>query len=67
MLEGLTGLEGLFWQCWYLDDGILVGDDAFLLGLLPKLSLELAKLGLKINLAKCVIWSPESSLQAVEG
>ena len=40
-----------------------MGDEAFLRGLLPKLSLEFAKLGLKINMAKCVTWSPGLALK----
>jgi hypothetical protein len=63
VIEGLMGQEGLHWQCWFLDDGLLVGSEAALRRLLPLLATELSKLGLKVNLSKCAIWSLSHALE----
>ena len=45
-------------QVWYLDGGILVGEEAELRRVLEFLTARFATLGLKVNLSKCRIWSP---------
>ena len=45
----------------YLDDGLLVGDESELRRILDFLRARFEVLGLRINLSKCRIWSPEGS------
>ena len=63
VLEALIGEEGFQWQGWFLDDGILVGEEAALRLLLARLGSEFLKLGLTVNIAKCTLWSMEARLQ----
>jgi hypothetical protein len=61
LLDELPGSFRLLWQAWYLDDGLLVGEEAELRRVLDFLSDRFAALGLKVNLSKCRIWSPQGS------
>jgi hypothetical protein len=64
VLESLQGAEGVNWEVWYLDDGVLVGDADALLQALKVLAEKFGTLGLKVNLSKCKLWSPQGLLVA---
>jgi hypothetical protein len=59
VISNLRDLPGIDWQVWYLDDGVLVGEPVALMNALHELTVHFEKLGLKVNLAKCKIWSPQ--------
>ena len=50
--------EGVEWQVWCLNDGVLVGDPCALLRVLDTLTAQFCQLGLWVNLSKCKLWSP---------
>ena len=49
------------WDCWYLDDGLLVGDPARLSVVYQGLGAHFATMGLQVNAQKCEIWGPGAS------
>ena len=64
--SSIRGVPGLEWLAWYLDDGILVGEPAALLGILQTLTGDFKAMGLTVNPGKCALWSPASILD-IEG
>ena len=56
--EALETIEGLLWQAWYMDDGTLVGRLPALEEALQKIATFGAARGLRVNYAKCVLWTP---------
>jgi hypothetical protein len=50
--------EGIFWSCFYLDDGTLVGRTASVFQYLEFLRQEFPEIGLRLNLQKCLVWGP---------
>ena len=55
---------GLLWEAWYHDDGILVGDESAVLAALASVGEHLLRMGLRINLSKCTLWSPQGMLRS---
>lgn len=58
VISSVEPSEEVRWQVWYLNDGVLVGDPCVLLRLLESLTAKFAQLGLRVNLSKCRLWSP---------
>ena len=50
--------DGLYFQLWYLDDGILVGTPSALSSFLDNLQLQIPFNGLHPNLSKCEVFWP---------
>lgn len=61
-ISSAAASEGTEWQVWYLDDGLLVGTAESLLRVLETLTSRFSDLGLKVNLTKCKLWSPQGIL-----
>ena len=61
VVESLQSIPGIFWQSWYLGDGILIGDAPAVTKAFHQLSLDMAQRGLVINAAHCELWGPGSS------
>ena len=55
---------GLLWEAWYHDDGILVGDESAVLAALASVGEHLLRMGLRVNLSKCTLWSPQGMLRS---
>ena len=56
VISTLRDTAGLFWQSWYLDDGILLGDVQRVQQALPALEQGMKSVGLSLNLHKCELW-----------
>jgi len=56
VVEAVDGL--VEWQCWYLDDGTLVGDLAQLTAAYTKIQETARARGVELNAAKCKLWGP---------
>ena len=50
------------WQAWYLDDGVLTDSIENLLKALQFLQSRFSALNLAVNITKCRIWSPCSTI-----
>ena len=53
-----AGPSQLDWECWYLDDGTIVGPPKAVFEYLGRLQVALAGVGLCLNPAKCQFWGP---------
>ena len=53
-----AGACDLDWECWYLDDGSLVGTAQAVFDYLGRLQVALGNVGLHLNLGKCHLWGP---------
>ena len=51
IIKKLSKIEGLIWNVWYLDDGVLAGSKKAVEEALRLLHQELANIGLTINLS----------------
>ena len=58
LAEQIVQQAELLWSCWYLDDGVLMGDPQRVQQVLTFLDNEGPKVGLHLNRAKCVLWGP---------
>ena len=58
VLESLAKQEGLHWQVWYLDDGLLIGDPAQVCRAFDSLVSGFRAIGLAVNPSKCELWGP---------
>ena len=56
-LEAAGGSQ-LDWECWYLDDGTIVGTSKDVFDYLGRLQVALSNVGLHLNLGKCQLWGP---------
>ena len=50
--------DSVEWQCWYLDDGTLVGSRPQLLEAFRRLRDMAADRGIEVNVGKCRLWGP---------
>ena len=57
-LEKLQRDAGLVWQCWYLDDGLLLGYAEAVSQAFATIKGDLAQVGLTVNSQKCEVWGP---------
>ena len=60
LVQSITGAaecSGLTFNCWYLDDGILAGPKSAINHAIHLIQLEGPPLGLRINIAKCELYS----------
>ena len=46
------------WQCWYMDDGLVLGDEEQLTAALTKIMSMSQVMGIDVNLVKCSLWGP---------
>jgi hypothetical protein len=53
-----AGASSLDWECWYLDDGTIVGTANDVFEYLGRLQVALSNVGLRLNLQKCRLWGP---------
>ena len=53
-----AGKPSLDWECWYLDDGTIVGKPQDVFDYLGRLQVALGNVGLRLNLGKCQLWGP---------
>ena len=53
-----AGKPSLDWECWYLDDGTIVGNPQDVFDYLGRLQVALSNVGLRLNLGKCQLWGP---------
>ena len=58
LISQIGDIDGILWNSWYLDDGLLIGTTSALAQAMNIISAAGPGIGLSVNPSKCVLWGP---------